>query len=383
MKQNSILLWVFMLMNFMNGLSGLMFNGILDKVSETLHISIATTGYLTTAYSLGAALGVPVVLLVFAKAPRKPLMISMLGLTLVSILGVIVAPTFPILLAFRVLMGVTGNSYGILAISTVSALSSKERQGRSLAFLIMGNALAMIVGVPLTRMLSAILDWKGIFGILMGLIVLAMLYFLKALPSKPNASEKSSIKEELQYLKSPQVSLIILFTFVMFTGYSALYTYSTPYIVQRFPEMDPWMGFILIGIGLAAFTGNHIGGQLSDKLGFSKSMMVGAILQFIMVILLILFRGQSWLSALLMMALVLCAWITGLQLNLGILQSTHHDAHFILSLNGTGIQMGYALGSIVGSLVISTYGLSSLGFIGLVSTSLIVLIQGFALRLNQ
>lgn len=383
MKQNSVLLWVFMLMNFMNGLSGLMFNGILDKVSETLHISIATTGYLTTAYSLGAALGVPVVLLVFAKAPRKPLMISMLGLTLVSILGVIFAPTFPILLAFRVLMGVTGNSYGILAISTVSALSSKERQGRSLAFLIMGNALAMIVGVPLTRMLSAILDWKGIFGILMGLIVLAMLYFLKALPSKPNASEKSSIKEELQYLKSPQVSLIILFTFVMFTGYSALYTYSTPYIVQRFPEMDPWMGFILIGIGLAAFTGNHIGGQLSDKLGFSKSMMVGAILQFIMVILLILFRGQSWLSALLMMALVLCAWITGLQLNLGILQSTHHDAHFILSLNGTGIQMGYALGSIVGSLVISTYGLSSLGFIGLVSTSLIVLIQGFALRLNQ
>ena len=383
MKQNSVLLWVFMLMNFMNGLSGLMFNGILDKVSETLHISIATTGYLTTAYSLGAALGVPVVLLVFAKAPRKPLMISMLGLTLLSILGVIFAPTFPILLAFRVLMGVTGNSYGILAISTVSALSSKERQGRSLAFLIMGNALAMIVGVPLTRMLSAILDWKGIFGILMGLIVLAMLYFLKALPNKPNASEKSSIKEELQYLKSSQVSLIILFTFVMFTGYSALYTYSTPYIVQRFPEMDPWMGFILIGIGLAAFTGNHIGGQLSDKLGFSKSMMVGAILQFIMVILLILFSGQSWLSALLMMAMVLCAWITGLQLNLGILQRTHYDAHFILSLNGTGIQMGYALGSIVGSLVITTYGLSSLGFIGLVSTSLIVLIQGFALRLNK
>lgn len=382
MKQNTLLLWVFMMMNFMNGLSGLMFNGILDQVSKSLNISIATTGYLTTAYSLGAALGVPLVLIVFAKVDRKPLMISMLAITLVSILGVIYAPTFPLLLAFRVLMGVSGNSYGILAISTVSSMSSKERQGRSLAFLIMGNALAMIIGVPLTRMLSSVLDWKGIFGILMGLIVFALLYFIKALPSKSSTSEKASIHEELKYLKSPQVSLIILFTLVMFTGYSALYTYSTPYIVQRFPELEPWMGLILIGIGLAAFTGNHIGGHLSDKLGYSKSMMVGALLQFTMVSLLLVFRNNSWLSAFLMMAMVLSAWITGLQLNLGILQTTHHDAHFILSLNGTGIQMGYALGSMMGSIVITTYGLSSLGFIGLVSTSLIVLIQRFALRLN-
>lgn len=383
MKQTKLVLWVFMLMNFMNGLSGLMFNGILDKVSDSLNISIATTGYLTTAYSLGAALGVPIVLVVFAKAPRKPLMISMLALTILSILGVIYASNFTILLIFRVLMGVTGNSYGILAISTVSAMSSKERQGRSLAFLIMGNAIAMIIGVPLTRILSNVLDWKGIYWILVFLILIAIVYFVIALPNSKPSADKSSFKEELQYLKSPQVSLIILFTLIMFIGYSALYTYSTPFIVQRFPEMEPWMGTLLIGIGLAAFSGNHIGGQLSDKLGYSKSMLVGALLQLLMVILLILFRGNMWLSALLIMALVFTAWITGLQLNLGILQSTHHDAHFILSLNGTGIQMGYALGSILGSLIITQYGLSNIVYIGLASTLSIVVIQTISLRISR
>lgn len=90
-----------------------------------------------------------------------------------------------------------------------------------------------------------------------------------------------------------------------------------------------------------------------------------------------------WLSALLIMALVFTAWITGLQLNLGILQSTHHDAHFILSLNGTGIQMGYALGSILGSLIITQYGLSNIVYIGLASTLSIVVIQTISLRISR
>lgn len=380
MKQPKVLLYAFTLMNFIIAMSALIFNGILDKVAESMHISIAVTGLLSTAYALGAAIGVPIVLIVFAKANRKKLMLAMLGLSMVSVIGVNYAPNFTWLLIFRVMMGIVGNSYGILAISTVSAMAEKGRQGRALAFLIMGNAFALIIGIPLSRTLSAILDWRSLFWILNGLTLVITLYFAISLPNISGSEEKESFMEELRYLKSPMTSSIILFTLIMFIGYSAVFTYATPYLVQRFTALDPWMSWILMAIGVAAFTGNAVGGYLSDHIGYAKSMFLGALLQLTAISLLIVFRDSMFLNVILVVAVVLSAWLTGLQLNLGILQTTHHDAHFILSLNGTGIQLGNAIGSSIAAIVISTYGLDQIGFIMLVSSILIVLIQGAVLR---
>lgn len=382
MKQSQLTLIVFMLMNFVIGMSAMVFGGILDQVAISLNVSVALTGLLATSFSIGAAIGVPIILIVFAQANRKRLMLILLSLSLFSNIATILAPNFVLLLVARTLMGITINGYGVMAISTVTSLAEKDRQGRSLAFLIMGNALAMLVGIPLARALSAFLDWRGIFWILNLLTFLAFVYFALVLPNPKEEAPKMSILDQFEYLKSIKVWALLIFTLVMFSGYAALNTFVTPFLLDRFPGLNPIMSLVLVGLGLASFIGNNIGGHLSDRIGYSKSMLVGAILQALNILMVIVLRNYTLFNILFIIFWIMSAWITGLQLNLGIMQETHHDARFIISLTGTSIQMGSAIGSSVAALIVANYGIQSIVYFTLGMTVLMVVIQSFALRIR-
>ena len=382
MKQSQLTLIVFMLMNFVIGMSAMVFGGILDQVAILLNVSVALTGLLATSFSIGAAIGVPIILIVFAQANRKRLMLILLSLSLLSNIATILAPNFVLLLVARTLMGITINGYGVMAISTVTSLAEKDRQGRSLAFLIMGNALAMLVGIPLARALSGILDWRGIFWILNLLTFLAFVYFALVLPNPKEEAAKMSILDQFEYLKSIKVWTLLIFTLVMFSGYAALNTFVTPFLLDRFPGLNPIMSLVLVGLGLASFIGNNIGGHLSDRIGYSKSMLVGAILQALNILMVIVLRNYTLLNILFIIFWIMSAWITGLQLNLGIMQETHHDARFIISLTGTSIQMGSAIGSSIAALIVANYGIQSIVYFTLGMTVLMVVIQSFAQRIR-
>ena len=84
MKQSQLTLIVFMLMNFVIGMSAMVFGGILDQVAISLNVSVALTGLLATSFSIGAAIGVPIILIVFAQANRKRLMLILLSLSLLQ-----------------------------------------------------------------------------------------------------------------------------------------------------------------------------------------------------------------------------------------------------------------------------------------------------------
>ena len=382
MKQSQLTLIVFMLMNFVIGMSAMVFGGILDQVAISLNVSVALTGLLATSFSIGAAIGVPIILIVFAQSNRKRLMLILLSLSLLSNIATILAPNFVLLLVARTLMGITINGYGVMAISTVTSLAEKDRQGRSLAFLIMGNALAMLVGIPLARALSGILDWRGIFWILNLLTFLAFVYFALVLPNPKEEAAKMSILDQFEYLKSIKVWALLIFTLVMFSGYAALNTFVTPFLLDRFPGLNPIMSLVLVGLGLASFIGNNIGGHLSDRIGYSKSMLVGAILQALNILMVIVLRNYTLLNILFIIFWIMSAWITGLQLNLGIMQETHHDARFIISLTGTSIQMGSAIGSSIAALIVANYGIQSIVYFTLGMTVLMVVIQSFAQRIR-
>ena len=382
MKQSQLTLIVFMLMNFVIGMSAMVFGGILDQVAISLNVSVALTGLLATSFSIGAAIGVPIILIVFAQSNRKRLMLILLSLSLLSNIATILAPNFVLLLVARTLMGITINGYGVMAISTVTSLAEKDRQGRSLAFLIMGNALAMLVGIPLARALSGILDWRGIFWILNLLTFLAFVYFALVLPNPKEEAAKMSILDQFEYLKSIKVWALLIFTLVMFSGYAALNTFVTPFLLDRFPGLNPIMSLVLVGLGLASFIGNNIGGHLSDRIGYSKSMLVGAILQALNILMVIVLRNYTLLNILFIIFWIMSAWITGLQLNLGIMQETHHDARFIISLTGTSIQLGSAIGSSIAALIVANYGIQSIVYFTLGMTVLMVVIQSFALRIR-
>ena len=380
MKKPNIMLLVFSLMSFVLAMTAFVFSGILDKVAVSLGISVAESGLLNTMYSYGAAFGVPITLILFRKIERSRMLKLMLFATILTTFALIYAQSFVQLLIVRLLMGISANSYGVLAISTILALSPKDRQGRSLAFYIMGSSLALVIGIPLTRALSAVLDWRSIFWILNAMMLLSLAYFLKYLPKADHEATKLDLKNELQFFKDGKTLLLLAYTFAMFMGYNAFYTYATPYLLLLFPSIEPLMSLILVALGLASFTGNLIGGHVSDAIGYAKSLMLGAVLQTAAMLLILVFQPSKWLSVLFIIVWLMSAWFTGLQLNTGIAQVTENKSSFMLSINGSLIQLGGAFGASLAAVVINLSGIQSIVFVALLTSLAIVLIQVVSMK---
>ena len=380
MKKPNLTLLVFSLMSFVLAMTAFIFSGILDKVAVSLGISVAESGLLNTMYSYGAAFGVPITLILFRKVERSRMLKLMLFATILTTFALIYAQNFVQLLIVRLLMGISANSYGVLAISTILALSPKDRQGRSLAFYIMGSSLALVIGIPLTRALSSILDWRSIFWILNAMMLLSLAYFMKYLPKADHEATKLDLKNELQFFKDGKTLLLLAYTLMMFMGYNAFYTYATPYLLLLFPSIEPLMSLILVALGLASFTGNLLGGHVSDAIGYAKSMMLGAVLQTAAMLLILVFQPSKWLSVLFIIIWLMSAWFTGLQLNTGIAQVTDNKSSFMLSINGSLIQLGGAFGASLAAVVINLSGIQSIAFIALLTSLALVLIQMVSMK---
>lgn len=380
MKKASLTLMVFTLMNFVLSMMAFVFNGILDKVAVSLNISIADSGLLNTMYAYGAAFGVPIILIVLRKIERIKMLKMMLFITILMTLALVYAQNFGLLLIIRLVMGVCANSYGVLAVATVVSLSAKERLGRSMAFLIAGNSLALVIGVPLTRALSSILDWRGIFWILNIMMVLSLIYFKLYLPEGDHESTKTNMKNEWKHLRDGKTLLVILYSFIMFVGYGAFYTYVTPYLLYLFPSVETMMSLVLLLLGIASFIGNFIGGRTSDRIGYAKSLFLGAAIQMALILLILVFEYIMWLNVLFVILWLMSTWFTGLQLNTGIAQVTQNKSSFMISMNNSAIQLGSAIGSSLAAIVITLGGIQNIAFIALIASLGITLIQMISVK---
>lgn len=375
MKKMGLTLIVFTLMNFVVSMTGIVFNGILDKVAVSLNISIANTGLLNTMYSYGAALGVPIILILFRRIERTKMLKIMLLITILSTVALIYSQGFGQLLIARLVMGVTANSYGVLAISVVISLSDKDKQGRTMAFLIGGASLSLVIGVPLTRVLTSYFDWSVVFWILNIIMIISLVYFLIFLPDNKEEVTELNLKNELKYFRDGKTLIVIIYTFIMFMGYIAFYTYITPYILELFPSFEASMSLILVALGVASFIGNWIGGRACDILGYSKSMTIGAVAQLVIAIMIIVFQPYKWVSLMLIILLIMSAWFTGVQPNTGIAQVTENKSSFMISINSSAFQLGGAIGSSLAAVLIPLTGMGSIVYITLISSILITLLQ--------
>lgn len=135
------------------------------------------------------------------------------------------------------------------------------------------------------------------------------------------------------------------------------------------------MSFILVLLGIASFTGNLIGGFVPDRIGYSKSMLLGAVLQMVFMLFIFVFQPVKWLDVLFVILWLMSAWFTGLQLNTGIAQVTHNKSSFMISINSSAIQLGGAIGSSLAAIVISLSRIQNIVYITLLASLGIVLIQ--------
>lgn len=140
------------------------------------------------------------------------------------------------------------------------------------------------------------------------------------------------------------------------------------------------MSVFLMLFGLGSFFGNYLGGLVSDRIGYARSMLLGAAFQTVVTLLMLLLRSSLAANVILVTLWVMSAWFMGLQLNAGIAGETNNRSSFLLSLNGSAIQLGSAMGTSLAAVLIANGLMRQLFCMSLLTALAVTLLQVYSLK---
>ncbi len=181
-KNRAWLIYILSFVSFMLGTLQYIFLGIMDQVAVSIGISVSEAGQLITAFALGSAIGTPILILLASRMDQKRLLLLALLGIFISTIAIAVVPKYGYMLFFRAVLGMGFGVYMVSAFSVVAKLSEKDELARATANLAIGNGLALVVGVPAARLITASADWKLIFWGIGAMLFAAVIVLFMALP---------------------------------------------------------------------------------------------------------------------------------------------------------------------------------------------------------
>ncbi|MCM1041656.1 MAG: MFS transporter [Bacteroides sp.] len=254
--------------------------GILSDVADSLQVSIVQAGHLISTYSLGVAVGSPL-LLFLRKMPLKTVMIV---LSLVIFGGNLLAallPNYTTLLCARFIAGLPHGAYFGAGAIVCSRIAEQGRGAQAVAFMVAGMTVANVIGVPSSTFLTHLFNWRVAFGgvALIGLFTfLCLRNWLPYLPALPD----QGLKGQFNFLRKPAPWLIYTGIFFGQASVYCWFSYVEPMMTQISGFSSASMTWIMMLAGLGMVTGNLSAGKLADR--YRPSLVSGCIAASLMVV---------------------------------------------------------------------------------------------------
>ncbi|WP_135381900.1 MFS transporter [Vibrio tasmaniensis] len=267
--------WILTLAAFAIGTAEFVIAGILPQIATSLSITEGQAGYLISAYALAIVIGGPILTIYLARFNKKMVLIGLMALFIIGNILSALAPSYPLLLASRVIAGlVQGPFYGIGAVVATNLVSEKMA-GRAVGQMFAGLTLANVLGVPAGTWVSLQFGWHTTFFTVAALGTIAMISILTSIRSSGH-SEAKDIKTQLLAFKNPMLLISLAITAFAWSGFMTLYGYLAPIAMHITGYSQESVTWILVIVGVGLIIGNTLGGRSSDK-DLGKASMFWAI----------------------------------------------------------------------------------------------------------
>ncbi|MCM3145814.1 MFS transporter [Brevibacillus sp. MER 51] len=356
------------LVSFLVGTSEYVISGILDKISDTMGISITAAGQLVTIFSFVYAILTPVMMAITAKMDRRRLLVSALGIFVVANILSFALQGFEFFIMARVIMAVGAGMVVVTALDIAAKISPEGKQASSIATVIMGFTASLIIGVPLGRIAAAAFGWQSVFGFIAIAGLLAMFVLSRTIP-RVKGDEPVPLSKQLALLKNPKVGLGLSVTFFWLGGYSIAYTYISPYLLEAAGISENLLSSALLAFGLASLVGSKFGGYSTDKWGVSSTLLGGMVLHVAALILLSITVSISHEPFTVIAILVLwsfAAWSSGPTQQYNLVRIAPNNSGVMLGLNQSMMQLAMAAGAGIGGIAVDQVSLSSITWFGMI-----------------
>lgn len=337
------------------GLVELIVGGILPVIADDLQISIGTAGQLITVFALVFAISGPVLLSLTAKVERKKLYLISLGGFFLGNILTFLSTDFSFVMIARVITAMSASLVIVLSLTIAGRIVSPEYRGKAIGIISMGISSSLVLGVPIGILVTNWFGWQTVFlGI--GLLTIIPFILISFYVDRIKPEQVQPLLSQIKALGNFKIIGAHLAVAFMLAGHYTFYAYFTPFLENNLHLSGYWISVFYFLFGVAAVSGGGIGGVLADRIGATKSMLI--FISTFSVVLFVLPYTTFFMPLFIIVMMIWGAlsWSNSPATQSYLIQTDPDNSDIHQSLHNSAIQMGIALGSGIGGIVIENQG---------------------------
>ncbi|MEQ5834891.1 MFS transporter [Marinobacter sp. NFXS9] len=245
---------------------------LLDTLARDFDISRGTAGIIITMTQLGYAAGLMLLVPLGDLLERRRLITVITGVTVLSLIGMALAPTSGLFILAALITGITAVVAQILVPFAAHMASDAER-GRVVGRVMTGLLLGILLARVVSGGIADLLGWRTVYWIGAGIMLLQALALRRLLPEEPPQSKMPYGRLLLSVITLMQEEALlrrrIIYGALGFASFSAFWT-TIPFLLAQAPYHYPDSVIGLFGLlGVAGALCANLAGSLHDK-GYSR-----------------------------------------------------------------------------------------------------------------
>ncbi|EAN7513921.1 sugar transporter [Salmonella enterica] len=336
--------------------------GLLSDIAESFHMQTAQVGIMLTIYAwVVAVMSLPFMLLT-SQMERRKLLICLFVLFIASHVLSFLAWNFTVLVISRIGIAFAHAIFWSITASLAIRLAPAGKRAQALSLIATGTALAMVLGLPIGRVVGQYFGWRTtFFAIGMGALI-TLLCLIKLLPKLPS-EHSGSLKSLPLLFRRPALMSLYVLTVVVVTAHYTAYSYIEPFVQNVAGLSENFATVLLLILGGAGIIGSLVFGKLGNR---HASSLVSIAIALLVVCLLLLLPAADSEAHLAILSIFwgIAIMVIGLGMQVKVLALAPDATDVAMALFSGIFNIGIGAGALVGNQVSLHWSMSAIGYIG-------------------
>lgn len=336
--------------------------GLLSDIAESFHMQTAQVGIMLTIYAwVVAVMSLPFMLLT-SQMERRKLLICLFVLFIASHMLSFLAWNFTVLVISRIGIAFAHAIFWSITASLAIRLAPAGKRAQALSLIATGTALAMVLGLPIGRVVGQYFGWRTtFFAIGMGALI-TLLCLIKLLPKLPS-EHSGSLKSLPLLFRRPALMSLYVLTVVVVTAHYTAYSYIEPFVQNVAGLSANFATVLLLILGGAGIIGSLVFGKLGNR---HASSLVSIAIALLVVCLLLLLPAADSEAHLAILSIFwgIAIMVIGLGMQVKVLALAPDATDVAMALFSGIFNIGIGAGALVGNQVSLHWSMSAIGYIG-------------------
>lgn len=336
--------------------------GLLTDIAQTFHITQTTAGTMITIYSWAVMLlSLPLMILASKYSYKKILLTTLFLFALGQGISAI-AFSFPLLIIGRLVVACAHAIFWSIASVVAVRLVHEDKRDFAMSMIVTGTSVAMIVGLPLGRMIGLLIGWRITF-LMVGIISVLLLIFQTIYLPKLQTTQAFTLNELPDLLKNKQLITIYGISLLFASAYYTAYSYIEPFLAQVAKLSNNSITLVLSLFGVAGIGGSYL---FSKFYNLNRKRFILISLFCLTIVLFVLKPSTASIITLLLICVV---WgMSSTAFNVAcqsetILVTNEQTSSIAMSIFSGIFNLGIGLGSFIGGQTINILNIQSIGYI--------------------